>query len=402
MPQCSGILDARVCAHHNLSLSTDLPPVTAIARDNDPRARFRACSSYRGSPSSSLLQRAARVATLALCVACAQSAMAGDRPWYVGAGVGVSKLEPDTSGTALRVTDDTDTGYKISVGKELTDRVAVEAFGGNLGSAEIAPMSSVDYQFYGVALQYALPHNNEGLSAHLKGGVVALDVDSNLPVDIDKDARAFAGIGVDYQFPEGITLRGEYEHFAKDAQLLSFNLIKKFGVERQARETVVPAARVEQRHVQEVLEDGDRDGVPDVRDKCLNTPAGASVSAYGCPIFLGTLSDIDVDARGALTSQSKATLDGIAREMRFYPDHTFFVVGHADNFGGAQASKTRSVTWAKAVAQYLSDRGVDPRNLRFGGYGDARPRASNETAEGRAMNRRVEILPASRPIEVRD
>ncbi|MGF1546306.1 MAG: OmpA family protein [Thiotrichales bacterium] len=398
MPQRSGTRDACASAHRYASHPPIRPGTRAIGRGSGTSRSLTVPAPRRGQRRTP--QPLLRLIALAVGIAVTQSVAAGDRPWYIGAGVGVSKVEPDTRGTTLRVIDDQDTGYKITVGKELTDQVAVEAFGGSLGSAKIAPMSSVDYDFYGVALQYALPHNNEGFSAFLKGGAVGLKIDSNLSIDTDSEVRPYAGVGVDYQFPEGITLRGEYEHFAKDAQLLSFNIVKKFGVERRETESVVPAARAEQRHVQEVLEDGDRDGVPDVRDKCLNTPAGASVSTYGCAIFLGTVPGVDIDARGVLTAASKSVLERVAREMRFYPEHTFFVVGHADNHGGPQASKERSILWAKTSAQYLAAQGVDPRKLRFGGYGDARPRASNDTPEGRAMNRRIEILPASRPIEV--
>ncbi len=325
-------------------------------------------------------------------------ALADAPQWYIGAGVGAAQLAPEPI-AGFGADDTVEPAYKVTVGRELSDQWSMEAFLGSLGSADLQPAGSADYTVYGATVQYGLPDNNDGLSVFVKGGVIGMNVDSSVPLDTEESLQPYAGVGVEYEFRNGVAVRGEYEHYAKDAQLVSLSLIKKLGGRTAPEATTLPAARAEQAQVQATLLDSDRDGVPDVRDRCLNTPAGASVNAYGCPVFLGTLEGVEFDAKGALTPASTVILDRVAREMRYYPGVTYFVVGHTDNQGNAVTNRTRSTEWAKAVAQYLASRGVDARNLRYGGYGGARPRASNDTPEGRAKNRRIEIVPASRPVD---
>lgn len=85
------------------------------------------------------------------------------------------------------------------------------------------------------------------------------------------------------------------------------------------------------------------------------------------------------------------TLDNIIETMQEYPNAKFAIEGHTDNVGSNEDNQTLSESRAYAVRQYFVDRGIDPARLTFKGYGELRPRATNETAAGRATNRRVEI-----------
>jgi outer membrane protein OmpA-like peptidoglycan-associated protein len=85
-------------------------------------------------------------------------------------------------------------------------------------------------------------------------------------------------------------------------------------------------------------------------------------------------------------------LDQLAQSVRHYPNTLIRIEGHADATGNAQFNQTLSENRAHAVASYLMQHGVDPKRIEAIGFGSTRPIASNATPEGRAQNRRVEIL----------
>lgn len=71
------------------------------------------------------------------------------------------------------------------------------------------------------------------------------------------------------------------------------------------------------------------------------------------------------------------------------------VAGHTDSVGKAEANQRLSERRAKSVADYLVKNGIAPARLTSRGYGEERPVASNDTAEGKGKNRRIEFLPRS-------
>ena len=84
-------------------------------------------------------------------------------------------------------------------------------------------------------------------------------------------------------------------------------------------------------------------------------------------------------------------LDEVSEILVNNPEFRGEIRGHADSRGVASANQRLSEERAKAVARYLTKRGVTPDRLWILGYGSGEPVASNETVEGRAKNRRVEI-----------
>lgn len=87
----------------------------------------------------------------------------------------------------------------------------------------------------------------------------------------------------------------------------------------------------------------------------------------------------------------QTTLDQIATSLKTYPDSLIDVYGHTDSTGSDTYNQGLSERRARAVADYLSMRGVSSARIRSQGFGEQYPVASNDTAEGRALNRRVEI-----------
>jgi len=99
----------------------------------------------------------------------------------------------------------------------------------------------------------------------------------------------------------------------------------------------------------------------------------------------------DVDS-AVLDTDSRVALDEAARVFQEYPKTAIVVQGHTDSTGSEQHNEELSVRRAQAVENYLVARGVDPARMTARGYGEGYPVASNDTPEGRRMNRRVDFL----------
>lgn len=92
-----------------------------------------------------------------------------------------------------------------------------------------------------------------------------------------------------------------------------------------------------------------------------------------------------------LTPESRATLDAIATTLNAYPNAAVRIDGHTDNVGDRASNVDLSLARANAVAQLLSERGVDPARVTTAGFGPDRPVGANDTEAGRAQNRRIEL-----------
>lgn len=85
------------------------------------------------------------------------------------------------------------------------------------------------------------------------------------------------------------------------------------------------------------------------------------------------------------------TLSQIAGTLKQNPGTIACVIGYTDSRGSTQYNQTLSVRRAQSVTSFLVNRSVDPSRLAARGMGESMPVASNETASGRAQNRRVEM-----------
>ncbi|NMZ71334.1 Outer membrane protein OmpA [Pseudomonas peli] len=91
------------------------------------------------------------------------------------------------------------------------------------------------------------------------------------------------------------------------------------------------------------------------------------------------------------------TLNQLSNSFREYQDSELVITGHTDSVGNYDANQVLSNRRADSVAQYLRSNGIDSSRLQTVGAGSTLPVASNETTEGRAQNRRVEIKLVPRP-----
>ncbi|MGZ8310669.1 MAG: OmpA family protein [Allosphingosinicella sp.] len=89
--------------------------------------------------------------------------------------------------------------------------------------------------------------------------------------------------------------------------------------------------------------------------------------------------------------QFQPTLDQIGQTLSGYPQTMIDIYGHTDSTGTDSYNQTLSENRARAVAGYLSSRGVQPVRTATRGFGETQPVADNSTENGRGANRRVEI-----------
>ena len=103
-----------------------------------------------------------------------------------------------------------------------------------------------------------------------------------------------------------------------------------------------------------------------------------------------------------LSDASRSALRKLAESLNQNPDTDIKIVGHTDNTGNVNYNQTLSEKRAKSVFDYLMvDQGVSSKRMEFEGKGIHEPIADNSTVEGRALNRRVEIiiLPSEKMIQ---
>ena len=102
----------------------------------------------------------------------------------------------------------------------------------------------------------------------------------------------------------------------------------------------------------------------------------------------GILFDFD---SSALRDEARQNLSEFAESMTDFEDTNILVVGHTDAQGAAEYNQGLSERRAESATNYLAERGIDSGRLTSVGRGETEPVASNETAEGRQQNRRVEV-----------
>ncbi len=145
--------------------------------------------------------------------------------------------------------------------------------------------------------------------------------------------------------------------------------------------------------------DRDKDGVIDLEDRCPDQ-AGEKEN-YGCPkarVTVGKDRLILTEkiffrlGKAVIERSSFALLDDVAKVLK---EHSEFqrirIEGHTDNVGRKDSNMRLSQKRAEAVMNYLVKAGVDKARLDAVGYGDEKPITTNETEDGRTVNRRVEF-----------
>ena len=116
---------------------------------------------------------------------------------------------------------------------------------------------------------------------------------------------------------------------------------------------------------------------------------GASIASTGKVVVQGIYFEAD---KAIVKKESGPALDEVVKLLQQNPRLSLFVVGHTANVGNLDDSLRLSNDRAKAIVDALVDRGIAASRLKAVGIGPYSPAASNRTEEGRALNRRVELV----------
>ncbi|OQC38058.1 MAG: Outer membrane porin F precursor [Bacteroidetes bacterium ADurb.Bin041] len=143
--------------------------------------------------------------------------------------------------------------------------------------------------------------------------------------------------------------------------------------------------------------DRDGDGIPDHLDECPDE--FGTITNKGCPEIIQEVEKIDFHAKHILfeissskiKQESFSDLDEIIAIMKKFPDSRFTIHGHTDNTGSDALNMNLSKNRAKSVKDYFISKGINASRLESDGFGKNKPIDVNDTPEGRANNRRVEI-----------
>lgn len=147
------------------------------------------------------------------------------------------------------------------------------------------------------------------------------------------------------------------------------------------------------------FKDTDGDGVIDLIDRCVKVKGPAS--NYGCPVLptVEIMSELNQYGRTILfdydkwsfKKESYAVLQPMTTILKEYPDADFIIEGHTDSDGSDAYNQVLSEKRANAVRDYFVTNGINPSRLTTKAFGESKPVDTNDTAAGKANNRRTEV-----------
>lgn len=321
-------------------------------------------------------------------------------------------------------------GFGLGLGKFINDKWSLdfeldtasfdaEDTGGSVDQTGLGLMARYHFSdesslrpFLGMGVGY-LDHNGSGAAR----GVDSSDMMLNLSAGIRKKMTDRVG------FISEIKYRLDTDDYvgtnsSYDDYLFSMGLNIALGAAKSApaaAQIVEPAPQL----------DSDGDGVSDQTDRCPNTPAGVKVNEFGCHDHDhdkdGVMNDNDkcpesnpgavVDADGCevqvvielqgvyfdtdkatLKPESIVILDAAVATLGAHGTIAVEVGGHTDSTASESYNQALSERRAKVVYNYLVDHGISADRMTWKGFGELSPIATNDTAEGRAKNRRTELV----------
>ena len=351
--------------------------------------------------------------------------------FYVGAGLGFTKLEPDTRELFNTEANDTSSvGFQFLAGINVNQWLSLEFNLTDLGAAGFDNGAEIEYQQYGASALFYAPRRavlfgKRSIVAFGRIGYGVLENTSSGDIEFEQvnSNHLLFGLGAEYLTRGNWGARLEGYQFDEDILYVQLALIYRFrrklipyvpSVETSRDPVRVPSARIvepvipeknpvtTQRRQQTVTAvpqarlplsiDADQDGVVNDLDKCKFTLSTAQVNSKGCHFFKEKLRGVTfLSGSGELTGLSKRILDDVASELVDYPKFRFIISSHTDNVEIRNVKSDLSQQRADVVVDYLVSRGVNKSNLTVVVQGDAAPIASNETRRGRAKNRRVDV-----------
>lgn len=316
---------------------------------------------------------------------------------YCGHSLGRSFLDPEPrQSDVLAVGNSDDSGYNAVIGYDINRWLSAEVNLADLGSAtidrvdpgnertsidqisyQVLDLSAVAYLF-NLRSGFANELNTRGLFcrqslslySRLGYGIMRNDAELNR-VDHGRvfESHVTVGVGLEYGFDNGLAVRGDYIRFDTDARYVGIGLIARFGDNGCTGAPVVAS-------------------LPSVSLVPLIDEIGTGDQLSIDPVVqFDNYFDVDMDS---LSAETREELARFADEIRD-TEQQVYIAGHADWIGDSDYNLALSERRVGAVRAFLESQGIDVSRIEFEGFGEDKPTDSNETASGRAKNRRVEI-----------
>ncbi|MBU2862592.1 OmpA family protein [Reinekea forsetii] len=294
--------------------------------------------------------------------------------WFIGVGGGSTKVAPEGSSGGFYVKDDRDWGYKIFVGQRILPHWSAELSFVDTGEAGLTNNNpAIASTFKDATISYKIP--TVSASYHLFGPKRRVDVfgrigfstilntvsDSRISYEKQTSLQLNIGGGVQWRFAPKWFVRAEFDSFDNDASIIGISIARYFG-----------------RH------DEHREVVPDL----IEPP----VPIATCATFNGSIDEIrfEVDS-DVITKASYPALLEASEALVQFQSIKLEIQAHSDSSASEAYNLDLSERRANAVKAFLVEQGVSEQRLIATGYGESKPRATNDTKEGRALNRRVEF-----------
>jgi outer membrane protein OmpA-like peptidoglycan-associated protein len=350
--------------------------------------------------------------------------------YYVGIGLGLSQMDPDTSDSSWVPVDDADSGFTLYGGYHFSRSWFVELMYANMGETTmdnkhvlVTDQESIAYQAFSVFGGYYLPFDDVfntklPVKFFIKGGPALLALDASSPlVKLEKDSQTVlaTGMGIEWPFVKNWMLRAEMNTFSAEAKLFSLSVGYWFGGQTYRYDNAPPqpvmaetteavavaepvvtpepvAEEVVTPEEKPVLADADFDGVNNEIDECPNSLMGSKVDAKGCAVYKGYVQSLYGAFNSTdLTYPSYGLLDTVILLLKGYPDTRIEIQAHTDDRGSDELNQRLSDQRAEVVKAYLVEKGIDASRIETKGFGESKPMASNETVQGRSKNRRIDF-----------
>ena len=299
-------------------------------------------------------------------------------------------------------------GFDLSYAQELSARNWLE---GKLfiGILETGSPTVPDFYSNGIGADYLRAFGNQadGHVFVLGGGGMAVN---DATPDTYDGSSYYYNLGLGYRgrlwnrwgVRPRFELRYLHDSFAEGTNDILFGVRLEMAPKREFR---VEVEKIVEKEVACVVPpvpvvmaapvDSDGDGVVDGEDQCPGTLKGAKVDATGCVKEEQKISLPNIEfesGKTVLATGGKDKLEAVVEFLNNQREVQVDVFGHTDAQGKDSYNQALSEGRAKAVREYLVSRGVGGDRLTSKGFGETQPIASNESAEGRAQNRRVELL----------
>ncbi|GIU31392.1 membrane protein [Shewanella schlegeliana] len=294
--------------------------------------------------------------------------------WYVGARGGFSEFHGACAKNAIDC-DDNSMGYGLYGGYQFNDWFALEAGATNYGTISAlyqggytkANMSGAELT---AKFSYGLTER-VALYARLGGAYKYIDRETSWAGDSKPSGWGLTtAVGLDYKLTKRLSARAEYQFIgdandnrgSSDAYFGSLGLTYRFG--SAARATTSATVKT----------------IP-----AVITPDAKSVVPA---TVMRVLLDADFDSTSFHDKSNELPpLIEKAKQTQV----TVVITGNADSKGAMGYNQTLSEKRAQAVGDHLISKGVDAELITVRGNGELRPKASNDTAQGRALNRKTEV-----------